>query len=81
MADTYMDRLAARQAEALADWQATRDRLDGNAPALAVLDLHKPGGYGGPCCSHCIESIPDCGASLVVWPCDTYEAVKGGIDA
>lgn len=71
----------ARARELLAgareEWQAARDRLAGNAPALAVLDVHQPyEGYSTPNCGHCCE--PSSGeAEAVAWPCDTYRAVTG----
>lgn len=76
MADAYRQRLARQLVEALDDWQATRDRLAGNAPALAVLDLCKPYDYDGPACSHCRERMPGDGEVPVAWPCEVYEAVR-----
>lgn len=74
---------AARNRELLAaartDWEAARRRLQGNAAALAVLDIHRPDGsdYSGPFCTECREDgYSDAGGS-VEWACRTYRAVTG----
>lgn len=67
-------RRAERLAEAVADWQAVRDRLAGNAPALAALEIHRPtdtGPFAGIVCAQSGESDdPD------EWPCETFTAIK-----
>jgi len=65
---------AAALAAAVVDWQAVCDRLASNAPALAVLAIHKPANsYGWRSCAHCREG-DEC--DLVGWPCETFTAVK-----
>lgn len=60
------------------EWQAARERLAGNAPALAVLDIHRPHHtwLGVIACVHCREDGYE-EAEPVPWTCATYRAVTG----
>lgn len=65
-------------AEARAGWEAARERLAGNAPALAVLDIHRPhlSWLGIVACTACRESVYG-EAEAAPWACATYLAVTG----
>lgn len=73
---------AARNRELLtaatAEWETAGERLTGNAPALAVLAIHRPYlSWGGlVACTHCREDAYD-EAETVPWACATYRAVTG----
>lgn len=77
------DAEAARNRELLAaartEWEAARRRLEGNAAALAVLDLHRPDGsdYSAPFCTECREDGYSDAGDSVEWACRTYRAVTG----
>ena len=64
---------------ATAGWEAARERLAGNAPALAVLDIHRPhlSWLGALACTHCREDGYE-EAEPVPWTCATYRAVTEG---
>lgn len=68
------ERLTAARLE----WEAARERLAGNAPALAVLGIHRPylSWAGEVACTHCREDGCD-EAVPVPWACATYRAVTG----
>lgn len=73
---------AARNRELLTaartEWETARERLAGNAPALAVLGIHRPylSWRGGIACTCCREDGYD-EAEPVPWACATYRAVTG----
>lgn len=69
------DRARELLAAARTEWEAARDRLAGNAAALAVLGIHQPAeGYARPVCGHCREPYYD-DTEPVTWACPTYLAV------
>jgi hypothetical protein len=65
-----------RQAEAIADWEATRARFADSPAVLAVLDIHQPDEERLEC------QHPYFGweSDAEDWPCSTYEAIKGAVD-
>lgn len=70
---------ASALAAARDEWQQLRDRLTGNAPALTVLDLHKPSDATyWLACAHCQEGAD---GDPTEWPCATYTAIKEAADA
>jgi hypothetical protein len=66
-------------AAAHAEWEAARRRLEGNAAARAVLDIHRPDGSdsSGPFCTECREGGYSDAGDSVEWACRTYRAVTG----
>jgi hypothetical protein len=63
----------AQLADAVAEWQALRDRYADSPAVLAVLDIHLPVVDGGVVCAHPVYGYE---ADAEDWPCETYTAIK-----
>lgn len=72
----YQRELAVRLAQARVEWLELYERMEGNAVARGVLDLHQPEREPGKItCEECASHDNE-GLSTPDWPCSTYTAVS-----